>query len=101
MNATDFDRPVLLHVCKDGTITYRRVGQPVFNDRALPFFSVNTEEEARNMQVLMCAAQHGPHPDLLTDETWYRHWQFSGEVEDIDTLSDTFREAYERIQSPA
>lgn len=97
MIAIDYDRPVLLHVCKDGTITFRRAGQPVFNGVALPFFSVNSEDEARDMQVMMCALQHGPHPDLPEGEPWYRRWQFSGELDDIDALSDDFRTAYDRL----
>lgn len=34
-----FSRPVMLHVCKDGTVSYRMPGEPVFNGVALPVFS--------------------------------------------------------------
>lgn len=97
MNLADMNRPVKIHVCKDGTITYRRAGKPVFNNRALPFFSVNTEEEAQTLQVLLCSSQYEEHPDL-PGQTWYRHWQFGGELEDIQALTETFNNAYEKIR---
>ena len=82
----DLARPVKLHVCKDGTITYRRPPQPVFNGVALAFFSVETEEEAKALQVLMCAAQYCEHPDL-PGQTWYRRWQFTGEIDGYSASS--------------
>lgn len=94
--AQDLERPVMLHVCKDGTITFRRRGQPVFNGRALAFFSVETEEEAQTLQVLMCSAQYGEHPDL-PGETWYRRWQFSGELDGLPEICDDFAKAYQSV----
>ena len=92
--ALDLERPIKLHVCKDGTITYRSAGEPVFNGRALPFFSVETVEEAQQLQVLFCALQHGEHPDL-PGQSWYRRGQFAGEIDDIPELADLFRKGYE------
>lgn len=92
----DLERPVMLHVCKDGTITFRRHGQPVFNGMALPFFSVESEEEAQTLQVLMCSAQYGEHPDL-PGQTWYRRSQFSGEIDGIPEVCEDFAKAYASI----
>ena len=92
----DLARPIKLHVCKDGTITYRKVGQPVFNGLALPFFSVDNEQHAEALQILLCALQYVRHPDQPERE-WYKHWQFGGELEDIPELADEFRRTYVKM----
>lgn len=63
-------RPVLIHICKDGTISYRRHGEPVLNGVAIPVFSVNTVEEAKEIQVRFGRRQYTPHPGNGMD--WYR-----------------------------
>jgi hypothetical protein len=63
-------RPYLIHVCKDGTITYRTRNQPVFNGRALPVFSVDTRRQAEELQIRFCRRQHKEHP-LMPGKTWY------------------------------
>lgn len=64
-------RRVMLHVCKDGTVTWRRAGQPVFNGRAIYFYSVRTEAEAERMALLLCREQYVEHP-LLPGRPWYK-----------------------------
>ena len=86
-------RPVYLHVCKDGTVTYRRKGQKVFNDRALPVFTVDTESQAVDLQVRFCRAQWTEHP-RLPGQTWYKLNEFSGELDDLDRVATLFREFY-------
>lgn len=90
----NLDRPVLIDCCKDGTITYRRKGSPSFNGAALPVFSVDTEDEARYLQVLICKAQYNEHP-LKPGETWYRLSDFSGEVEDLAEVTALLHKHYE------
>src|SRR5258706_5281352 len=82
----ELDRPVLIHVCKDGTISYRTRAEPVFNGRALPVFSVDTEEQARAVQVRFGRRQYGEHPDL-PGRPWYRWTDFDGDVEKLDDVS--------------
>ena len=98
MRAEDLQRPIMMHICKDGTITYRKRGEPVFNGRALPFFSVDTEEEAQDLQVMLCSLQYDTHPDLPPTEPWYRYWQFSGELDGIPEVTAKFRELYTRFK---
>ena len=75
------DKEVLLDVCRDGTITFRKIGEPIFNGKALPFFSVDTVERARELQILLCKAQYEEHPKL-PGQVWYRYHQFGGELDD-------------------
>ena len=67
----DFARPILIHVCKDGTVTFRRRNEPVFNGIALPVYSVETIEDARAIQAHFCRAQWHEHP-LMPGRIWYR-----------------------------
>lgn len=90
----DFSRPVYLHVCKDGTVSYRRAGQKVFNGRALPVFTVDNEEQAVDMQVRFCRRQWVDHPQMKPGEGWYKLNEFSGEMDDLDRVADMFREFY-------
>lgn len=90
----DMSRPVYLHCCKDGTITYRRAGQKVFNGRALAVFTVDNEEQAVDLQVRFCRAQWVEHPQL-PGQTWYKLNEFSGELDDLDRVTAMFREFYD------
>lgn len=92
----DLSRPVLIHLCKDGTISYRHGHQRVFNGRALPVFSVQTEQEARALQTRFGRVQYGEHP-LIPGETWYVWTDFSGELEDLGAVSDACRAWYESV----
>lgn len=66
-----FNRPVLLHLCKDGTISYRTRGEPVFNGVALPVFSVDTPEQAQDFQVRFGRRQYTEHPQI-PGKPWFR-----------------------------
>jgi len=98
----DLSRAVMIHVCKDKTLTYRTRGQPSFNGLALPVFSVDTNEEAQALQLLCCARQYGLHP-LMPSETWYRlsALEFGPllEIGDIDRVADLLRERYALIRA--
>jgi hypothetical protein len=69
----DFRRRFMVHICKDGTISYRdaHANEPVFNGVALPVLSVDTEEEAQAIQVRFGRCQHGEHPQM-PGKPWYR-----------------------------
>ena len=95
MRKDDMSRPVYLHVCKDGTVTYRRKGQKVFNGRALPVFTVDNEEQALDIQVRFCRAQWVEHPQL-PGQTWYKLNEFSGDLRDLDRVADMFRDHYNK-----
>jgi hypothetical protein len=88
-------RRFMIHVCKDGTVTYRdkSIGEKVFNGVALPVFSVDTAEEAERIQVRFCRLQHGHHP-LMPGKPWYRLNEFSGELEDLDRVRNMFAAHY-------
>jgi hypothetical protein len=96
--------PVLIDVCKDGTISYRlkhgKRGR--LNDAALPFYSVESEEEAAELQVALCKLQYTSHPER-PGEAWYRFinhhtWVWSGMVGDIERLTALFDEVYWSIR---
>jgi hypothetical protein len=92
---TYLDRPVLIHICKDGTFTWRRRGQPVFNGRALAVFSVDTEEQAREAQVLFCRRQYAPHPQLPS-QPWYTWTDFTGELDALEDVTAKLRAWWQR-----
>lgn len=96
MEASDYSRPIMLHVCKDGTVSIRdkRTRQPVFNGVALPVFSVDTVKEATAMQVRFCRLQYVKHPHPKGPNPWFRLTTFSGEVEDLERVAREFRAFY-------
>lgn len=87
ITAERLSRPVVIHICKDGTITYRRRDQKVFNGVALPVFTVDTEEQARDIQIRFGRRQYDNHP-LLPGQPWYRWTDFPGTLEALDDVSD-------------
>lgn len=89
---TVFDRPIMIHVCKDGTVTFRdkTKNEKVFNGIALPVFSVDTVDEAERMQTHFCRLQYGRHPHRNGPKHWYVLTQFSGEIEDLDRVMADF-----------
>jgi hypothetical protein len=98
MNYKDhLSRKYTLHICADGTITYRTEKEPIFNGVALPFFSVDTENEAKTLQVILCSRQYKSHP-LMPNQPWYTFPNFAGEIEDIDRVAEVFAEMYEKIK---
>jgi hypothetical protein len=86
-----YKRRFMIHVCKDGTVTYRDTvtKEKVFNGRALPVFSVDTVEEAKAIQIRFCGLQYGSHP-LMRGKPWYKLNEFSGELEDLDRVRAIF-----------
>lgn len=90
-----YKRRYMIHVCKDGTVTYRDTStrKKVFNGRALPVFSVDTAEEARRIQTRFCRLQYGSHP-LMPGKPWYTLNEFSGEIEDLDRVRNMFAQFY-------
>lgn len=89
-----FSRPIMLHVCKDGTLTYRdkTKREKVFNGVALPVFSVDTVEEAQRIQTHFCSLQYTRHPHKNGPEKWYvvSPMIFRGELEDLDRVMVEF-----------
>lgn len=94
-----YDRRFMIHVCKDGTVTYRdkSIGEKVFNGRALPVFSVDTADEAERIRVRFCKLQYGHHP-LMPGKPWYKLNEFSGELEDLDRVRNMFAEFYKDMK---
>lgn len=94
-----YGRRFMIHVCKDGTVTYRdtAIHEKVFNARALPVFSVDTAEEAERIQVRFCTLQYGSHP-LMPGKPWYKVFPFSGELEDLDWVRNMFAEFYKGMK---
>jgi hypothetical protein len=66
-------RRYMIHVCKDGTISYRDTTskEPVLNGVALPVFSVNSVLEAEAIQVRFGRRQYHNHPDQPR-RPWFR-----------------------------
>ena len=62
-------RAVMIHCCKDRTLSYRTRDEKVFNGRALPVFSVDTKEEAESLLTLVGCVQYERHP-LMPDRPW-------------------------------
>jgi hypothetical protein len=89
----DLSRPIIIRCCKDRTLTWYKKGQPAFNDRALPVFSVNTPEEAQELIVTVCRVQYAEHPDL-PGRPWRKITLENAldlkpylEIEDLDAVS--------------
>ena len=94
-------RSILIHICKDGTLTYRTREQPVFNGAALPVFSVNTEKEAKTVILLASSRQKTSHP-LLPNEGWFVMNNFSNTLGGMDAASAKLQLCYDHItKSPA
>jgi hypothetical protein len=67
----DFARPVKIHICKDGTISYRRPSDRILNGVAMPVFSVDNEDQAQAIQIRFGRQQYVNHPEQ-PDRPWYR-----------------------------
>lgn len=98
----DLSRPVMIHICKDGTISYRQHGEPVFNGVALLVFSVDTIEEAHKLQILCGSAQWTEHPGM-PGKTWYRlsspMFPHTLELEHLPQIAVLFRQRYAIMKS--
>lgn len=87
LSASRLIRPVLVDICKDGTISYRRLGESSFNGVALPVFSVNHEDQARQLQLRFGRLQYEEHPKM-PGRPWYRWTDFPGTIIALDDVSD-------------
>lgn len=92
----DMRRQYMIHICKDGTISYRNahLKEKVFNGVALPVFSVDTIEQAQAIQVLFGRKQYGPHPDM-PGRSWYRWTDFGGTLEELDAITERLKQWWE------
>jgi hypothetical protein len=100
----DLSRSVIVHVCKDRTLSYRQRGEPVFNGAALPAFSVDTEEEAEALLALVGSLCDAVHPLLPPGRPWLKLWNgVAGDkptldLPDLDEATDYLRSAYGRMR---
>lgn len=105
MTNDDLSRPIKIHVCKDRTLSYRAKGEPVFNGRALPVFSVDTKEEAEQLFLLTGRLQYTEHPQM-PGKLW-RKVTLPGaldfkpylDLSDLDTVTDHLRDRYNLIKT--
>lgn len=86
-----------IHICQDGTLTYRHNSEQVFNGRALPCYSTDTREKAQELITLIGVVQYKEHP-LLPGQPWFVYPNFGGEVEDITKATAKFRYMEELTQ---
>ena len=92
----DWLRPIVVHLCQDGTITYRTRSEPVFNGVALPVFTVNTEEQAKEIQARFCRRQYTEHPQQ-PGRPWWKWTDFDGDYGSIDGVSTKIKIYYEEF----
>lgn len=88
---------VINKYCKDRTLSYRTKNQPVFNGAALPVFSVDTIEEAKDLITLVGKKQYGTHPKLPSDQPWMKidlNYKPFLEFEDLDLVSEKLSNFY-------
>ena len=75
---------ILIDICKDGTITFRRKEEPPKEPAALPVYSVDTEEQARYLQISFCRLTYGGR---------YVFKNFKKMLEDMDRVAEVFAAA--------
>lgn len=88
-------RAIVIHICKDGTISYRTLNEKVFNGVALPVFSVDTVEQAQAIQVLFGRRQYVEHPQI-PGRPWYRWTDFPGELDALDGITERLAQWWKR-----
>lgn len=86
-------RSWIIDCCADGTLTCRPRGQWPFNS-GVAVFSTDTEEEARELIVLVAKLQPWRHPQLPRKEPWYRLEWFSGKVEALPQVTELLTGVY-------
>ena len=94
----DYGKPIMIDICKDGTISYRQRGERSFNGKALPVFSVNTVEQAKDIQVRFGKVQYKEHP-LLPNQPWYRWSGFDGNVETLEEITRQIRSFFQQQEA--
>lgn len=97
------DQPVKIHVCKDKTLTARAPGEPVFNEVAIPVFSVRDMSEATNLIILVSRVQYEEHP-LLPNQPWFKitldgalDFKQELDLKDLPAVQAKLLVAYERM----
>jgi len=91
-------RPVLLYIGADGTVVHDRdilINFPA-NERPMPFASVETEEEATALTVLMCECQPIAHM-YVPRKPWYTYRPFEGTFEEIQRAANDFETYYQSM----
>jgi hypothetical protein len=94
----DLSRTYLIFVCKDGTVTYGPKGTPPFNGVALPVHSVDSIDEARQVQVALCRRQYVSHPDM-PGQPWYVLSKFSGNTGDLPRVAEEMQRISRQLAS--
>jgi hypothetical protein len=93
------DKPVLIHCCKDRTLTYRTRDEPIFNGVALPVYSVDSKEEAERLINTVGALQYEEHP-LLPGRPWRKidiDFKRHLEIEDLSAVTEKLDRVYKAI----
>jgi hypothetical protein len=93
-------RPVLIHCCKDKTLSYRTRKQRILNGVALPVFSVDSIDEAEALLTLVGRTQYNEHPQMR-GRPW-RKITLDGfldlvphlEIKDLDAVTAKLAKAY-------
>jgi hypothetical protein len=62
--ARALDHAVLIHVCRDRTLSYRARNEPIFNGVALPVYSVPDKTEAEMLVRTVGSVQYEEHPRM-------------------------------------
>lgn len=89
------DRPIMLDIGKDGTITIRQRNATPFSG-GVPVFSTDTIEEAQGLRTFLCTEQDKLHPSM-PGERWYTFDGFIGDVTEIPQVTELFIDAYQRL----
>jgi hypothetical protein len=100
-----FEKPILIHVCKDKTLSFRRRHEPIFNGVALPVYSVDTVEDAKDLITMVGRAQYHEHP-LLPGQVWYKitlngdlDFKRYLDIEDLTAVTEKLDTAYKKIKA--
>ena len=97
-------KKILIHVCKDRTLSYRKPLQPIFNGVAIPIYSVDSVDEARALIRMVSKAQWVEHPDIPGD-TWYKIDMglnvvyLDDDLHQLDEVQKKLHEAYQLLQA--
>lgn len=101
----ELDREVLIHVCKDRTLSYRTRKQKIFNEVALLVFSVDSVEEAKDLLTMVGRAQYEEHP-LMPGQVWYKitldgalDFKHLLDVSDLPEVTSKLYRAYYRMKT--
>ena len=99
----NLSRNILIHVCRDKTLSYRTRDEAIFNGVAIPVYSVNSKKEARELIVAVGRAQYDEHP-LLPGQVWYKitldgslDFQRYLEVDDLVDVAVKLDKTYQRL----